>query len=491
MRRMEDAKDVYEKVPIPEELSKRVTMEIERSRARRAQEEKMAPEKKPAAEKIYVLGEHERRRESQMAGENQTSKEKRMGREEQNSGAGWMDSGNGAPENGADSERSLPGSRKTRRRSGDAARVRGAVAAAAAVVVVFAAAVNVSPAFAESVSQVPVIGTVAQVLTFRSYDTETEDMKISVDIPSVEMIAEDMKGLETSVNEEIHSLCQQYADEAETRAMEYRQAFLDTGGTAEEWAAHELQIRVWYEVKAHTADYLSLAIMGTENWTTAYSETRYYNFDLKNGAWITLSDVLGADYKRIAEESVRRQMKERMEAEGAEYWPELFTGVDENTKFYMNEAGNPVVVFDKYEIAPGAAGQPEFEVERSQAGTEETAGGGYEDAFSVDSQAAAEFGRQVKKAVADRDLEALADLTAFPVYVGFADGGVSVESREEFLALGADRIFTGELADSVAAADETALSPSMAGFVLAGENGRPNVIFGVRDGKLAVNGINY
>ena len=37
-------------------------------------------------------------------------------------------------------------------------------------------------------------------------------------------------------------------------------------------------------------------------------------------------------------------------------------GVTEDTKFYINEAGNPVVVFEKYEIAPGAAGRPEFEI---------------------------------------------------------------------------------------------------------------------------------
>ena len=30
----------------------------------------------------------------------------------------------------------------------------------------------------------------------------------------------------------------------------------------------------------------------------------------------------------------------------------------------MNEAGNPVVVFDKYEIAPGSSGEIEFEIER-------------------------------------------------------------------------------------------------------------------------------
>ena len=45
--------------------------------------------------------------------------------------------------------------------------------------------------------------------------------------------------------------------------------------------------------------------------------------------------------------------------------------------------------------------------------------------------------------------------------------------------------------DSIAQADETALSPSMAGFVLSGEGGGGNLVFGLRDGKLAVSGINY
>ena len=41
---------------------------------------------------------------------------------------------------------------------------------------------------------------------------------------------------------------------------------------------------------------------------------------------------------------------------------EGFTTVDENTKFYLNEKGNPVVVFAPYEIAPGAFGAQEFEI---------------------------------------------------------------------------------------------------------------------------------
>lgn len=40
-----------------------------------------------------------------------------------------------------------------------------------------------------------------------------------------------------------------------------------------------------------------------------------------------------------------------------------FTTVDENTKFYLNEKGKPVICFAKYEIAPGFMGDQEFVIE--------------------------------------------------------------------------------------------------------------------------------
>lgn len=122
-------------------------------------------------------------------------------------------------------------------------------------------------------------------------------------------------------------------------------------------------------------------------------------------------------------------------------------------------------------------------------GNQETAGE-YEDNFAVDSAASADFARQIQAAVAEKDLEKLADLTAFPVYVGFPGDSGSVDSRGEFIALGADKIFTPELTASVAAADPDSLSPSMAGFVLS-DGSTANIIFSVRDGMLAVSGINY
>lgn len=113
----------------------------------------------------------------------------------------------------------------------------------------------------------------------------------------------------------------------------------------------------------------------------------------------------------------------------------------------------------------------------------------FEDNFAVDSGAAKEFAEKIKEATAQKDLEALAELTAFPVYVGLPDVGV-VETREEFLKLGAEAVFTDELLESVEKADIENFQPSMAGFSIS-DGGTTNINFGVADGKLAINGINY
>ena len=238
---------------------------------------------------------------------------------------------------------------------------------AAGLAIVFTTALNTNTAFADMAARLPVVGGVARLLTFRSYEKDEGDWKISVKIPSVEMIAADTNGLDDSLNQEIHELCIRYGEEAQQRAMEYKKAFMETGGTEEEWAAHNIEINVWYEIKSQTEDYLSFAVMGTECWTSAYSEARYYSIDLKNGKLATLQTLLGDEYVRKADESIQTAMRERQETEGIEFRAQDeggFSGIDENTKFYVNEKGNPVIVFDKYEIAPGAYGAMEFEVER-------------------------------------------------------------------------------------------------------------------------------
>ena len=205
---------------------------------------------------------------------------------------------------------------------------------------------------------------------------------------------------------------------------------------------------------------------------------------MATGEVVTLEDLLGSNYKEVVDESIRKQIAGR-QAEGEVFFTEeegSFAGISEDVKFYINKNNHPVIVFDQYEIAPGSSGEPEFEI----GGTE---GGTYEDNFAVSGEAAKEFAEKIQKAAADRNLEALAELTEFPVYVGLPDVGV-VETKEDFLAIGAENIFTDELVASVEAADIENLQPSMAGFSLS-HGGRANINFGVVDGELAVQGINY
>lgn len=78
--------------------------------------------------------------------------------------------------------------------------------------------------------------------------------------------------------------------------------------------------------------------------------------------------MLGPDYKELANEAVRAGIAAQ-EAESpdniyfhGEEGVEGFTSIADDQRFYINEAGNQVLIFEKYEIAPGYMGQPEFEV---------------------------------------------------------------------------------------------------------------------------------
>ncbi len=53
----------------------------------------------------------------------------------------------------------------------------------------------------------------------------------------------------------------------------------------------------------------------------------------------------------------------------------------------------------------------------------------YTDNFSIDTEAVTAFAEQIQAAVAEKNLEALADLASYPLYIGFSDGGESVESQ--------------------------------------------------------------
>lgn len=236
---------------------------------------------------------------------------------------------------------------------------------AAAFVAVVMVGLNTSGVFAREAQKLPVIGELAKILTIRSYEKEEGDTQIRAEIPAVELGGEGQVFSE-EINAQIEKVTAQYETEAVQRAEEYKKAFLETGGTEEEWAEHDIRIQVWYEIKSQTEDTLSFIVKGTESWTSAYAETRYYNLDLQSNAFLSLEDLLGTDYQAIADEAINAQIEERTKAGDVFFSAEEggFTGIGENPGFYINEKGNPVIVFEEYAIAPGFMGEVEFEIQR-------------------------------------------------------------------------------------------------------------------------------
>ncbi len=84
--------------------------------------------------------------------------------------------------------------------------------------------------------------------------------------------------------------------------------------------------------------------------------------NLETGDSLTLKDVLGDDFASVIKETVEKQMLSRMETEDILYDVEYFKEMEitEDRGFYIQENGDIVVVFPKYEVASGSAGQQDF-----------------------------------------------------------------------------------------------------------------------------------
>ena len=229
----------------------------------------------------------------------------------------------------------------------------------------FTAALNASPALAASLQEVPVLGALAQVLVFDQYRDANDERILTVTIPEIANTGSD--DLENRINQEIRQRISQVVEEAEVRARQYREAFLATGGTEEDaWA---MEIRVDYEIKCQNGHYLSFLVWKSESQASVYYEQFLYNIDLETGQELSLRDLLGPDYVRIASEQIRAQIQERT-ARGDVFFgygenetQEGFREIGPDQSFYLNEDGHVVVVFDKYAIAPGYMGMPEFVIE--------------------------------------------------------------------------------------------------------------------------------
>ena len=235
--------------------------------------------------------------------------------------------------------------------------VRWSIIAASICVIV--GTVNLSPTFASTFENIPVLGNVIKIINFKNYRINKNGYDVSIDVPSVEGLKD--KDLEYKLNNEF---------EAEGKDMynEYLSEIKDLEELGEEGRTYG---KTWYEVINENDDILSLVIYNYCAQGSSNTTRKFYNIDKKNETVLTLEGMFeGSDYVNIISKNIISQMRERTKQNPEDvYWIDdeiyNFEQIKKDQGFYINSNNELVICFDKYEVAPGSSGLVEFKIPKS------------------------------------------------------------------------------------------------------------------------------
>lgn len=224
----------------------------------------------------------------------------------------------------------------------------------------FVMMLNISPTFAKAMHEIPVAGELFKLFTFNEFHYEDDLKLVDVRIPEFSYVGK--SELEKKVNDEISYFVDRELESSMQNASDYCDAVIATGGSMED--CHQVTIIIDYEVHHMDENLLSFSISKFEGAFSAYDVIKYYNLDMNTERYITLKDYLGDDYVDIVMDEIEKDIATWDDEQKLYLFEEIDIRslINEQRSFYINEKGNPVVVFAKYEIAAGAAGQIEFEI---------------------------------------------------------------------------------------------------------------------------------
>lgn len=188
---------------------------------------------------------------------------------------------------------------------------RYAACAAAVCLVLLVTALNTLPAVASGLSEIPVIGRLAQVLTFAQYERQGENELLIVRQP--ELANTGNTELERRINHEIQARISALIQTFQNEAKEARKLYLETGGIEEEYITPEINID--YRLHCNNGSVVSFVLIKSETHASYYEEQFYYNIDLETGKELTLLDLLGPDFK--ARQPERKRSDEAAYAGGS------------------------------------------------------------------------------------------------------------------------------------------------------------------------------
>lgn len=249
----------------------------------------------------------------------------------------------------------LKQARKNRKRINSRSIITKVSVIVAASAVIFTVGVNTSPVLASSLRDLPIVGDIVQVLTFKEYKVEEDNYNANIQIPEIQ-------GLE---NEKLqNSLNDKYLSESK----ELYEQFMEEVKDLELSGGGHLGIDNGYVVKTDTDKILSIGRYVVNTAASSSTIFRYDTIDKEKEILITLPSLFkNESYVDIISHNIKSQMKEQMEAdENLIYWiegesdMEGFDKISKEQSFYISPEGKLVISFDKYEVAPGYMGTLEF-----------------------------------------------------------------------------------------------------------------------------------
>lgn len=230
-----------------------------------------------------------------------------------------------------------------------------------ALVMMFTAAVNVSPDLAFAMSDVPILGDVVRVITLNRYEKKIGGSEAEIVIPKIEGL--ENEELMDDINEALGNDARVLIEEFEKDAVALMEEFGD--------GAHS-GVGSNYEVRTDNEDYFVLDVYFYNTVGSSLTVHKFYTIDKASGELVKLEDLFIKDcnYVEVISEIVKNEMIRLNKEEGGMFWVEAdeygdgFAGISADNKFFINDDGDLVICFDKYAVAAGAQGSPEFVIEK-------------------------------------------------------------------------------------------------------------------------------
>ncbi|TCJ04896.1 anti-sigma-V factor rsiV [Cytobacillus praedii] len=234
------------------------------------------------------------------------------------------------------------------------------IAGTAAAAVLFIGGLNINPAMASTLAEIPVVGSIVKVLTFTEYKVDKEKYQADIKVPAVSDL-------------ENEDLAQSLNDKYIKEGKELYDDFMTDMKDLEKNGGGHLGVDSGYEVKTDNDQILSIGRYVVNTVASSSTIMKYDTIDKKNQILLSLPMLFKDEsYVNTITENIKEQMRDQMKAdENKIYWvsgaglededlTELFETISKEQSFYINNDGKLVMSFDKYEVAPGYMGVVEF-----------------------------------------------------------------------------------------------------------------------------------